>query len=499
MSLRPRRGQALVLLALTMLLLTLMVFLTLSFSQRVREKMEAQSIADLAAYSSAVATARTFNSIALIRRAETAQLVAMASAQSLISWTTMVRANLNATRVAAAGCAPAAAVLEALDDKNEEISRKWDELDAKAGVQVYNIQRLAWFLNYLQGEMLERLKLSVSGGDKSFAAQFTQLASEGTLHPRELRAGATGVSVAELVTATSGEDYAIDNFMASRGYGFVTKRQGVSAMTGVGGILGALGAAGGSISVTNGGGSTYFSKEEFGFDNVGHGGRANGTYYFFAEDHATVTITFPGCAPLPLDAKAYVRSTDFEDHTDDHAWEPASPIKGKEDPQPEKEYRHTLEHCPDRRYCPNTFVGGIPYNVADHTKQNIWAQPKLFALVERDYNTRGVNADPWNLRFSFTLGANAQTFDNNGLSTAGGIPIGVQQALATGLAYYHRRGHWNEPPNLWNPFWRATLASADIDYGGNPRYGGTDVTTTVQGPAGDALVQLIQNGYRGMH
>jgi hypothetical protein len=51
-------GQSLVIFCLTMLLVTLMVCLTLSFSMKVREKMEAQSVADLAAYSSGGGEAR---------------------------------------------------------------------------------------------------------------------------------------------------------------------------------------------------------------------------------------------------------------------------------------------------------------------------------------------------------------------------------------------------------------------------------------------------------
>jgi hypothetical protein len=51
------------------------------------------------------------------------------------------------------------------------------------------------------------------------------------------------------------------------------------------------------------------------------------------------------------------------------------------------------------------------------------------------------------------------------LKKDGAMPSG---ALATGIAYYHRIAArdplvWNEPPNLLNPFWRATLVPIDID------------------------------------
>jgi hypothetical protein len=43
-----------------------------------------------------------------------------------------------------------------------------------------------------------------------------------------------------------------------------------------------------------------------------------------------------------------------------------------------------------------------------------------------------------------------------------------QVALATGITYYHRNMQnaaqaWEEPPNFFNPYWRATLVPADID------------------------------------
>jgi hypothetical protein len=301
--------------------------------------------------------------------------------------------------------------------------------------------------------------------------------------------------VNELVTATTGGNgYGLDMAMASRGYAFITHRQGLPSLTAPGGILGALGAAGGRLRVIQGGGSAYWGK------SLGHGGRADLTWYTWAEDHALVEVDFPGCAPFRVAATAGVKATDLEDDTDDHWWTPATPRLGDSDPGMEKQYRHTLQSCWPRIYCPNTFIGGMTYNTGDHTAGNLWAQPKIFALAQRDYKERGSRADPWNLLFRFRVTPERDNgFDNRGLVLADGTDISVQQALATGLAYYHRRGHWNEPPNLWNPFWRATLVASDADSGGDPRRGGSDVPDTVGEPAASAYRQLILNGYQGAH
>jgi Putative Flp pilus-assembly TadE/G-like len=494
-STRARRGQSLVLFCLTMLLVTVMVCLTLSFSMKVREKMETQSVADLAAYSGAVATARTFNSVALMRRAQTAQLVAMSGTMSLISWTSMMRASLNAAILAAGGCPSAAAALEALKAQNEVLEQPWNELDAKAGVQAYNIQALGGHLGSMQGQMFAELQASVSGGEHSFVTQLAGMANEGSRFPHELRAGPTPVSVNELVHATTGGNgHALDMAMATRGYEFTTRRQGLPERSVSKGILAALGAAGGRLRVVRGGGSGYWGKA------LGHGGRADATYFTWAEDHAVVEVLFPGCAPFRVSAWAGVKSTDLEDGTDNHWWAPTLPKVGRTDPGMEKQYRHTLMSCQPRKYCPNTFIGGMTYNTSDISEDNLWAQPKIFALAQRDYKERGLRSDPWNLLFRFRFTPERDgTFDNHGLHLADGTDISVQAALATGLAYYHRRGHWNEPPNLWNPFWHATLVASDVDNGGDLRRGGTDIPDTVGGPAAAAFHELIQAGYKGVH
>lgn len=504
----PRRpqGQALVLMSLTMLLLTLMVCITLSFSMRVREKMEAQSIADLAAYSSAVATARTFNSIALMNRAQTGQMVALTATESLVSWTSMVRASLVAARASIAGCNPPPEVLEALDEENDEIKEKWDELDAAAGTQAINIQMMAWHLTGLEDKLYKQLQESVDGGPKSFATQLSKLASEGSRFEGELKGGATQVSLDELSWATTGRNWARDMAMASRGYEFITRRTVPPPTATADGPMGQL-----DITVTPdgaGGGSTYWGDTPPGAAN-GHGGSTaeRGTSDFLiAEDHATVTASYNGCQGAPMRAVAAVRATDKNDTSDDHTWGVAGGASNT-DPGMEKQYRHTLLPCDRPEYCPNVFVGGMAYNTNDITdttdatgKQvtNVWAQPKLFSLVQRDYKVRdaaGGVRDPWLLQFNFQFSPlRTSSFDNRGQTLADGTDISVQSSLATGLAYYHRRGRWNEPPNLWNPFWRATLVSADIDDSGN-----ADVARTLGGPAAQAYNALIHAGFKGTH
>src|SRR3954470_21603281 len=86
---RTRRGQTLVLLALTTLLCALMVMMTLSIASHVRDRIELQMLADASAYSNAVATARSYNTAALLNRTMVSQWAAMCGVGALHAWGSM--------------------------------------------------------------------------------------------------------------------------------------------------------------------------------------------------------------------------------------------------------------------------------------------------------------------------------------------------------------------------------------------------------------------------
>jgi hypothetical protein len=91
-SSRHSRGQTMVLLALSMLLVVLMACITLSLSGHVRRKMELQTVADAAAYNNAVATARGFNSTGLINRTIVSHWVVMLGIEANVAWGSTVPA-----------------------------------------------------------------------------------------------------------------------------------------------------------------------------------------------------------------------------------------------------------------------------------------------------------------------------------------------------------------------------------------------------------------------
>jgi hypothetical protein len=140
--------------------------------------------------------------------------------------------------------------------------------------------------------------------------------------------------------------------------------------------------------------------------------------------------------------------------------------------------------------CPSVWPPFADYDAAlAGATDDAAGQPKQLALLERDFSRRP--PEPWEQSFRF--GAAGR------LDLTGG-PARKQRAVATGIAYYHRFGatgsRWREPPNLLNPFWRATLVPWNID-----AQGSADLDRVlVQAGASDAALAyraLTARGYRG--
>ncbi|MGA9525899.1 MAG: pilus assembly protein TadG-related protein [Myxococcaceae bacterium] len=508
---KNQRGQSLLLFSLTLLLLAVMVLLTLSLGMRTRERMELQIAADAAAYSNAVATARTFNQISIMNRLQISYYVAMAANESLISWTGYGRGMLT-TGAAAAGIiaarhmpirtpCDAAMVANAtqlageLVAANIAIASSWEGDDQRAGEETRGLQ------SFIAGIREETEELSgfsrpneprASGAGslidilekQTLTQQIAQMADQGSPTPGEITARVHNISKREVDCRVAGTTVASGNghyegapgmcsnpdfnirmlqaAMGSRGHPFVVNR---SAVPGNQPIYDAhvpsIAAMGHRITGSLQGAATWGTGRE---DWSG-----TSTAHAWGEDHGTVTVTVnsPVCSDthtLPL--TAFVKSTHDADDSDEHRYG----LGG----DPDASEYHTMGSC--GASCPSVWVRAIKFEAAG--PGDLHGQPKNYAVLQRDYGVRpfgdiepDANADdwdpknPWNLsfRFRFIRGGEGQVFDNRGVRLGSGTSIRRQVAIATGLAYYHRRGFWDEFPNFLNPFWRATLVAADAD------------------------------------
>jgi hypothetical protein len=156
--------------------------------------------------------------------------------------------------------------------------------------------------------------------------------------------------------------------------------------------------------------------------------------------------------------------------------------------------RHDVASCDDGD-CPSVWPVFLDYNRAQVNRaDDLFGQPKNYSILQKDLTAR--RADPWNLFFPIKwAGANTH-FDNRGLTLASGAPMPKPTAFSSGIAYYHRAGHWREPPNFLNPFWRATLVGIHADGQGE-----ADIDALLQqvgaGPEREAYQSLRAAGYRG--
>lgn len=526
-SWRRRRGQTLVLFALSLLFLTLLVCMTLSTGMKVKEKMEVQAVADAAAYSNAVTTARVYNEIALLERAQIGQFVAMSSVQALTSWTGFWRTQVNNTRNAyRVAMAPYAAILaccalpvpepfckpqcvcaakaiadlyktqNALDQYQRSLNNSWDNGDDGAGAQLRALQGNAsriYHVNQTERRAYLNLQLSLN---RPASAIVDQAKGSGSWSS-EWSAPKLGVAPVNLseasVLKSDAESLRHHQYAAngSRGYTFTTNRN-LGGVTLTGRMMFWITQKGylPDIAVLTNSGNGYWGR------SLNHGALPVTSTYAWADDHGSAAITFlrmqPPCIPsagfwTAGASSTYLKATDQADRSDKHVFQ------GGNDRPNQPATRHTLGTCND---CPGMWTGFVDYDQDKLTDQVAYfGQPSNLAIIQRDLSVRGNRADPWNLFFKFRFARSGRDlqFDNSGMTLSDGTNIAKQTGVSSGMAYYHRANHWREPPNFLNPYWRATLVPLQLDMGGRvaPALMGSGATW-----AGEAWLSLQAAGYK---
>jgi hypothetical protein len=502
------RGQTMVLFALTMLLLVLMVTMTLSIGMKVREKIELQTVADAAAYSNAVATARSFNAISLMNRALMGHMVAMTGVESLISWSSYYRATLHGARqaydqpyavysgIAAASCpcAPTNAACarlcqcstramsdisqaqNKLQQEDQKLESTWQGLDRAAGLEARGLQISS--ISDEQKALYDQLESDLENA--TLAGSIAKESNKGAAFGEELEALSNGALKDVIAQEIAGGESCGGNgaactrrnagkklhfiyaAMGSRGFSFVTGRGEADFIRMK---LQSLLPSGDLITSLTNEGSSYFPAE----GSKTHSAQTIDGTELWGDDHGNLGLLFGrGQAPCPpmlpgtSSPEAHVRSNHQGDTSDEHRW-----TGGQDnDSQP-----HTMGTCTQ---CPGIWPPHMDYNYKLVTDSgNNWGQPKSYAVIQRDYSKRpDGKGDPWNLFFRFRTSSSGSgtVFDNRGIKLSpdvGGTDISKATALSAGITYYKRAGdHWQEPPNFLNPFWRATLVSAQVDLQG---------------------------------
>lgn len=528
---RAPRGQNLVLLSLAMLFLALMITMTLGLGLRIRQRHELQNLADAAAYSNAVMTARAFNNMATINRLEVSYWAAQAADQALISYAAYGQALANAASTAAsnASCGNAndqKAMDQFHDDLETYITNRfesgaakalWNADDENAGTESRGLQGT---IAGLRAELTNGVGFSQQGTvkDRLFnavkAQQLTEqvIARSGTDDVTFIKAPGDSpqspeqLSLKELDCEAGGGQAEYDG-LGDLGSGLCLNhswgRNMIDAAMGTRGDFASVhsnppsvitgevdGVASGNSKVTvsfSGAGAGYWAETKSG------GLPYDGTYAW-GQDDGEVTVRYGNCSKT-VAAHAHVFSTDIDLTNDQHIW---TKRPSGLDPLPEE--RHTMGDCGS--FCPSVWVRTVGFK-PDYDAVNVWGQPKTVVALSRDL-TKHPHKWELNFKFPFSAAGPAGSWDGRGLKLASqaghGLSVAEQTAVSTGIIYYHHAGYWNEFPNLLNPFWRAALAASDVDGTTGDSAGLRAALGQPQYQWQTRAVKALQNvGYEGLH
>ncbi|MBX7102239.1 MAG: hypothetical protein K1X89_31270 [Myxococcaceae bacterium] len=456
----PRRGQSLVLFALTLVVLTLGVLLTLAIGDRVKSRLELQTLADAAAYDQAVAAARTFNSLSVVNRTEWSLLVAESASQAYLSWATLYRAALEGTAARARLNGGCGGLVRRLDDERERVESAWQRREPEAQDELRRLGLLEGDLlredaardyrrleRLVGGELVDQLLAGVrdsapgvSRSDAPDRQNAIQLSSD---CERGVACDLSGPGFTRNRTNWTIVRHQHEIFMGTRGDAFVTahRDRGRALTRSLERVLGP-----GAQVRWRGWGSSYRSSVLWTHSGDFAIGPGNALYprmtpdSAFSDDHGQLSVTAAaGACVLRADLGVRIKSgaSDAPEHT--------FSVNG------------TIHHCENEgsssHRAPDLGLGQSWPLVIDFNDKKardegqLFGQPRLTATLLRAAR-EGHPWSPWELAVRLEGGA---------LSLA--TPASVATATSTGIAYYHRGGQWQEPPNFVNPYWHATLVS----------------------------------------
>lgn len=559
--LRTKRGQTLVLMGLTLLLLTLLVLMTLGLGVRVHERTEQQVVADAVAYSEAVATARTFNVTASLNRTIIAQMAAVAAGQSLLSWAGFYHGCLNQARdllmdyQASGACGDVTAPLHRVLAEDRRLIDIWEPpgggyegilgLDRNAGNYLKTVLYPSVVAMANTQQELYQAMVDKASGERGIAAQIVTAANRGM--PVPLSAPEQKTTEQERGKAVEDQQknpaqmmrilmatLSTQRFLSSREASGVTGglsaaeyvRRRLQEVVGVGGLqvqiedvglayVGAHGphpTTGATDAETQGYEQSspvnvpeWLRWHEIKTDvNVQPRG-------VWAEDygHFRFISTDTGCVLTDAhnESFGYLVASGPGDNLDNHMWQRGNQTYGDyrelndesgrvSDPPP---IRHGFDVVPEDQTPPLVWPVFVDYKESALNANDLYGQPKSVVPIVRDYAASS-HTDPWELHFKFRFTAQGSDIDLRS-KRAAALGDGKAIAIATGLTYYHRGGgHWKEPPNFVNPFWRATLVASDVDEkGGNVGQTLKDTLTDLgEGDQASLLSKLQGRGFEAL-
>ncbi|WP_420821842.1 TadE/TadG family type IV pilus assembly protein [Pyxidicoccus caerfyrddinensis] len=475
---RARRGQAMVLSALSFLVLALMVTLSFNLSHALRQKMSLQQHSDALAYSMAVLEARALNYYAVGNRAIAGSYVAMNSihayvAAASVSGEMMRAARNNFFQIAALEvircmcytciehCIHAAEAVKIAGDFSKEGS-DYDKLvrggetsfvDAMKGLDL-----MVDNLHIAQRSVHDKTLQSVKDGKSNGLEQLTEYNAPGAtflaqqvggMNANEFNCAVDGMDCQGSVASTSPEARARAMTEVAN-----ASRSGWPATRETGGIP--------SIQIPAYLHSDFMDKfedipDEGNYQVLRHVGTAK-----TVQDHGEVN------GPGQQGGNSGLVVAASEEGMIFHKWKHGigmSPYKaevwsdegnGGHEPSGAHSGQHPFEGVNAKALTACSQSGNCFMKFrANPSPARDWGQPRVYSYVTKQFRGGDPKKTPWELNSSATLEFRHGAQGSGRLTLSADEGVGLSKALV----YYHRFGDngWREPPNLFGPYWRAKL------------------------------------------
>ncbi|PTL85837.1 TadE/TadG family type IV pilus assembly protein [Vitiosangium sp. GDMCC 1.1324] len=473
---RRQRGQALVLGALSFLVLALMVALSFNLSHALREKVSLQQHSDSMAYSMAVVEARALNYYAVSNRAIAATYVAMNSmhaymAAASVTGEMMRKSQTNyyiimAMEFAQCGCwscfKHCIHGLQALKiaGKYGKAGNKYDKrvknLENSFNQTIQGLDRMVDFMHASQAQVHLRTVDAVRNGGSYGLEKLTSYnapgastvtAAVGAMNMNEFNCAVDGMPCTGSVASsdpkarskvmTEVANASRPAWPANRGlpggidYPLHLHPQFLQEIRDIPGE-----GINSPVPFTHKGtAKTVQSTGSLHSGSAGPEGKA-----IAAEEQGMMYNQWKHGTGIPLKYSALVASDSGS---------------GKHTPGGAHSGSHKFEGVNAKALTACTLGGNCFMKFrANEDKDRDYGQPRSFSYVTKTLRGASKTKAPWQLNSSATL-----NFQNGKTSASLTLAADEGAALSKAIVYYHRFGDngWREAPNLFSPYWRAKL------------------------------------------
>ncbi|SEU31767.1 pilus assembly protein TadG-related protein [Stigmatella erecta] len=468
-----KRGQALVLACLSLLLLAVMMLLSFNLSYALRQKTQLQQHSDALAYSMAVLEARSLNYFASSNRAIAASYVTMNNVHGY-----MAAASVTSAMMDAAGdaflqisgvegglcgmcngmCDHCIHALEALkikkdfNDEAEKYQNKIKQQDDDFNKAVKHLDKMMDIIHSSQRGVFDETAKALGDGS---SLNLSKLRSINAPKSSELNSGVGSLNTAEYNCAIDGKDCSISGKPANSS----NKTRAVMMAQAANASRNEWAAKRGGtpptylnteflnrlMSEIQGEGSTVIRshdgtaktvKNEGELDNDGSTG--NDGSKSAGHEHGSLFSQWKHGVGTSGYKVIVVSDSDGGEHTQEEAHSESHNFF-------EGTHKGELASCGSTGNCFMSFR-------ADPDPNRDFGQPHVYSYVTQRLRSESVTEAPWQLNESASV--RFKHGDREGKVT---LAADEGAAMSKALVYYHRLGHWSEPPNMFNPFWRAKL------------------------------------------